>query len=494
MNATKWAWGAGILLLLGYLALSWIGIHSGIATLDANGIMAVAGERLRTGAFDMSRPPGHPLNEYWLLPAYARLLGERADISPEVYGSYQLLGGLIALGSFWLLLAELPLSMTRKLLATACLAFSPHFLFHSSDGEEFLWGMALIFAVLVIISRLAKGQFSRPSLGWSFAAVAAVAASGFRVEFGAVALGIVFVTLLVSDRKWIEIGSLALMVVALLGLLWWPVVQYHGTSMPFPNPISLQVRFGVGLYKIIFHALGVLPLILAVLILFQVRGRFGILPSAGQDILVYWISRLVLVFFALFFAYPTKIEVVLPGVAFLVIWVALHAGERIWTGFVIACLMVQLVQIDCFENRQWTGLKLEPSLWQQSLAKKPAFQGRLLESASRMAREKRVVLTLKVWPWDFAWQKRHGFPFGAPVVISKGQDMPIAYHLGEGILASRSILDNPELLAALSRQGYMVQIDQDLYREVFLRYNLAAPTPSHAKVDGIDYQVVKLNP
>ena len=55
-------------------------------------------------------------------------------------------------------------------------------------------------------------------LGWGVAIVCAVAASGCRIEFGAVALGMVFWTLPVSGRSLKEKLGLGLLAAVLLGV------------------------------------------------------------------------------------------------------------------------------------------------------------------------------------------------------------------------------------------------------------------------------------
>jgi hypothetical protein len=482
-------------LLLGYLILGWIGSSAGISSLDANGIIGVVNDRLQTGAVEVSRPPGHPSSEYWMLPNLARIArmgGAGPILSPFAYGLYQLTGGVFCLGIFWLLLSEFPISPTRRLLATACLAFSPQFLITSSDGEEFLWGMACVFIAVLIIARLSVGAIRQPLLGWCFSIVFAVAASGYRIEYGAVALLAVFVTLLVSDQSWPRKWGLAGFALLLLIILWAPVLIHQGAVPPYPNPLSLKTRLAIGLYKIVFQAFGMAPLLIALVFVFQARDTFQILPSFRKNILNYWSLWLALIFFGLFFVYPTKILVVLPGVAFLILLGAVHAGRWTWLCFVLACLSLPLAHLDCFRNRHWTGLKFQPSLWTQNLAEKPSALGPEADAAARLASTGRHVIISSIWPWGLAWQKAHAAWPGVPEPKNKGQGSIVAYAIGPGIVASRSILDNdnPRLLMDYVREGYDIWIDQDLYREMYMRYDLSAPTPETAVIGGIPCKIV----
>src|SRR5580658_5480907 len=100
----KFVQASAVALLAGYMALSWTGIKAGLSSIDSYGIIETANARLQTGEFAMSRPPGHPLTEDWLLPAFARIAERGPAISDETYGFYQLAGGLCCAGFFWLLL------------------------------------------------------------------------------------------------------------------------------------------------------------------------------------------------------------------------------------------------------------------------------------------------------------------------------------------------------------------------------------------------------
>jgi hypothetical protein len=299
---------------------------------------------------------------------------------------------------------------------------------------------------------------------------------------------------LVSDPSWPRIIGLAVWGALLLIILWAPVLMHQGMAAPYTNSLSLKTRLGVGLYKLVFEAFGVAPILISLIVLFQARGTFQILPSFHKNLLHYWMVWLVGIFFALFFVYPTKIQVVLPGVACLIVLGAVHAGHRTWACFVLACLVLPLAHLDCFRNRQWTGLEFQPSLLEQSLAQKPAALGPETAAASRLALTGRHVVISPIWPWALAWQKTNaGWP-GVPVPESKGDRSVVAYMIGPGIVASRFILDNgnPRLLRLYLQQGYDVWIDGDLYREMYMRYDLSAPTPETAVVEGIPCRVLQV--
>jgi hypothetical protein len=492
MRASRLLPIAGV-LLAGYLFLCWLAIRSGLQSMDSYGIILSVNDHLRTGTYGMSRPPGHPLTEYWLLPAVAFLSG-RGELTPIAYGCFQLAGGICCLGAFWLLTLELPLSPVRRLLAVGCLAFSPYFLIESSDGEEFLWATFFLLAAVLLVTRLSKGSFAHPRLGWGLAVASAVAASGCRVEFGSVALAVVLWTLFFSDRRRIERASFVGLAFFLLALLWLPLLAGKGAQQPYPIPYETKVRLGIGVYKIVFQAVGLIPSIFASVFVLRSWKFIRIKAPFRGDLLPFWMVWLLLIFFGSFFLYPTKPAMVMPGVAFLILLGALVARPWLWTCFVAGCLSMQLFQIDFFKERVWTGPVLKPSVAEQNFRSRPAFKGPWVEAASRDALLGKHVVITDVWPWDFTWQLEHGAWSGRPLPESKYQGLIIAYQIGPGIVASRTLSDQSGRIVRYLNEGYDVWIDRTLYRELFLRYDLAAQTPTTGDIGGSPCRLMDIRP
>jgi hypothetical protein len=497
MNS-KFIPASAALLLLGYLALSGMGIRAGISSLDAWGIMEVAGDRIHTGTFGQSRPPGHPLNEDWMLPAFAGLAGGtdgQSVISPMVYGIYQLTGGLVCVAVFWFFLGECRLPSGRRLLALACFVFSPLFLIESMDGEEFLWATACIMGALVLVGKLAAGNLRRPVPIWIAALALAAACTGYRLEIGAMALGAVVTTLLVSDRTFAQKLGLGLVPIIVLGLLWGPLLLQHGANPPYAIPLDLKVRIEVGLYKIIFGLLGAIPMALAAFFFWDGRADLWrrIFPPFDRGTLNYWLPRLAVLFFLLFFCYPTKPIVMLPGLGFLIAWGALRARPWVWACFVAACISIQLVHLDCFENRAWVGLKAERSLWSQFYAKKPLFRGPAIAFATAEAEGGRRVVIANDFPWDFAWNLQHGKWTAAVQPQDRFNHWIQSYRVGPGIVGSRMMLDQTDLLGKYVAQGYEIWVDEGLYREVYQRYSLASANGGTVVIDDVPCRLVKMS-
>jgi hypothetical protein len=489
--ANKFIVIAAALLFAGFIAMSWLAFAAGISSLDAHGIMQVAGKRIHDGSFDESRPPGHPLNEYWMLPGFALLFGSShvpGPIGPEIYGAYQLLGGCFCLIVFWFLLGEAGVTPTRRVLATACLTFAPTFLLNAGDGEEFLWATGCFLAVLWLISR--NGMTA--SLGsWLSVMVLAAACSGYRLEIGVMTMGVAVVSLLASRQVWSHKLALLTALAVLVGIVWAPLLLHHGASPPYDIPLALKTRLEVGIYKILFTLLGVIPMAFAVLFYLGWWKRFRLLPSFESNILAYWAPRLFLLFFALFFVYPTKISVVLPGLACLILWGAMQARGWVWAGFVAGCIAVQLVNLDCFVNRVWVGPNVQPSLWAQFYTKKPCFRWATLVKATDFASNGRHVIIANVYAWDIDWNLKHGTwtPPGPPHDSFGGWVQ--SYDAGPGIVASRVLIDRPALLKDYIARGYDIKIDQSLYREVFQRYAMVS-SGATGEIDGLPCDLVTL--
>jgi hypothetical protein len=465
---------AAAVLFAGYLAMAGLDTAAGIGSLDSHGIMQVAGERIHDGTFDESRPPGHPLNEYWMLPGFALLFGAAhtpGPIAPEVYGAYQMLGGCFCIVIFWFLLGQAKVMSARRVLAAACFVFSPTFLLNAGDGEEFLWATGCFLAALWIISRNGAGA----SIGsWLGVMALAAAASGYRLEIGLMTMGVAMVSLAVSRQAWTHKLALLAALALLIALVWAPLLLHHGASPPYDIPLALKTRLEVGIYKILFTLLGVIPMTVAVLFYLDWWKGFRIFPAFDQNILAYWAPRLFLLFFALFFVYPTKISVVLPGLACLILWGAMQARGCVWVGFVAGCIAVQLVNLDCFVNRVWVGPNVQPSLWAQNYAKKPRFRSATLVAATDDASSGRHVVIANAYAWDIDWNRQHGTwtPPGSARDTFGGWIQ--SYDAPPGVIASRVLIDHPQLLKDYIARGYDIWIDDALYRENFQRYAMTS--------------------
>lgn len=482
---------AAVVLFSGFIAINKLAITAGIWSLDSHGIMQVAGERIHEGIFDISRPPGHPLNEYWMLPGFALLFGAAhmaGPISPAIYGAYQLLGGCFCLVFFWLVLGQAKVTPGRRVLAAACLAFSPTFLLNSGDGEEFLWATGCFLAVLWIIARNGPGA----SLGsWLGVMALAAACSGYRLEIGIMTIGIATVSLAIL-RQSLSRTIILVALVLFIGIIWAPVLMQHGASAPYDVPLAPKTRVEVGVYKILFTLLGVIPMLFAALFYLGWWKRFRLLPSLENDFLAYWAPRLVLLFFALFFIYPTKISVVLPGLACLILWGAMQARGWIWAGFVAGCIAVQLVNLDCFVDRVWVGPNVQRSLWAQFYTKKPRFRQAALIAASQVASNGKYLVIANVYPWDFDWNLQRGrWTAPGPARDSAGGVIQ-SYDAGAGVVASRVLLDRSTLLKAYVASGYDIWIDESLYREVFQRYAMASSREAMGDIDGFPCHLLVL--
>jgi hypothetical protein len=469
-------------LLAGYLALGAIGIAHGVGSLDGHGVMAAASARLATGAITMSRPPGHPWNELAALPAFSWIVqGGRSPVTDTTYGLYQLAGGMIALALFALLLRDLKVTPARAVLALACLAFSPKFLIESSDGEEFLWGLAALLGILLLLrTTFARG---RDWLRWACSVLLAALATGYRIEFGAVAFLVIFIAALQARLSWSRLFALGVLAIGLLAALWVPLFLHQGVHTPYGNPLAISTRLGVALYKILFHALGLAPF--AVALLFFLPGGSPV-PR--------WLAGLIALFFALFFLYPTKIEVALPGVALLILLGAMRARGWAWTLFVAACASTLLLRIDCFAGRAWTGPRLVPGAW-TDFVDKPAAKGAQVTRAFAWAAThdstKRLLITA-LWPWELEWQTRHGGWQGTSILLPMPEIEGSGYWVGSTLVVSRKSVDDPGLLRDQAAAGAEIVMDRAIYHELFQRYDFSAPVPESVEVDGVPCRIVDL--
>ncbi len=486
---------AGAILVVEYIVFVLVTTRAGFSSLDAHALLSTATQRLQTGGFYYSRTPGHPLNEYWVLPGFVWLLqgGKVAEISNLTYALYLLTGGLACLAMFGLLLREMKVSPERGVLAAACLVFSPAYLIQSINGEEFLWSLAYLFAAAVLILRLSAGKVRSPVAGWGLAVAAAVAASGYRLEFGVVIMGLVGLCALLSDLSLWQKAGLGLWGIVLFLLLWAPLYYHQGLVPASDIHMGVVLKIEASLFKSAFELIGIIPMTLLVISFLLNLPHFRFLPTWGPALVNFLIPCLAVVFFPIYMLYPQKVQGVLPGLACLLALAALRANRWLWASIVVTSALTLLVQFDCYQHHTLTRLHAYPSLWSQEVSAKPAFQGAKIEAATRFANQGKNVVITRCWPWDFAWMQDHG-AWNGTVESASGlaEDHEDFFRVGDGVVATRSVVDDPAVLKTYVDRGYTIWLDQDLYQEVFLRYTFSGHIPESFSIEGVPCRIVDL--
>lgn len=204
---------------------------------DAWGLILVARNIDLTGVYEVSRMPGHPLQELflsgiWSWPAWSLNLLTAMASTLGVY-------------SFMLALKEW--HVPHYLLAGWILAFTPIYYINSTNVMDYTWAISMVMMSMYFVS---KDKFV-------FAGVLLGLAVGFRITAGAA--GIAFaVFLLGQDRPLLKIMILAItsMITALVSFL--PAFEVYGTGFftyyeYFPYPPVLK-----NLYKATIGAWGVI--------------------------------------------------------------------------------------------------------------------------------------------------------------------------------------------------------------------------------------------
>ena len=204
---------------------------------DAWGLILVARNIDLTGIYEVSRMPGHPLQELflsgiWNWPAW----------------SLNLLTAMVSTaGVYFFMLALKEWKVPHHILAGWILAFTPIYYINSTNVMDYTWAISLVMMSMYFVS---KDKFV-------FAGVMLGLAVGFRITAGAA--GIAFaIFLLGQDRPVLKIMILAItsLITALVSFL--PAFEVYGTGFftyyeYFPYPPLLK-----NIYKATVGAWGVI--------------------------------------------------------------------------------------------------------------------------------------------------------------------------------------------------------------------------------------------
>jgi len=204
---------------------------------DAWGLILVARNIDLTGVYEVSRMPGHPLQELflsgiWNWPAWA----------------LNLLTAMVSTAGVYFFMLSLKMwKVPHYLLAGWILAFTPIFYINSTNVMDYTWAISLVMLSMYFVS---KDKFV-------FAGVALGMAVGFRITAGVA--GVAFaVFLLGQDRSVLKILILAITSLITSAVSFLPAFEVYGTGFftyyeYFPYPPALK-----NIYKATIGAWGVI--------------------------------------------------------------------------------------------------------------------------------------------------------------------------------------------------------------------------------------------
>lgn len=479
-------WPAAAVIALFATFAVWSLPH-GLGSVDGHGIVATVNQLVERHSVGVSRPPGHPTHEFYLLGGVAWLL--RSIGHPFGPTAFLVFQGVVAVAVAiifyeWLLrLGILPL---RAACGVFCLLASPQFLKQAADGEEFL--TALLFLLLAVRVLSPYASDFRPWRIYGSIALF-VAATGCRPELALFGLlnYIVF-------ARYHRLGTtrvLAGLAVAALAfaIVWAPVLGSVGIVPPYDDGVDARHRLALWGYKLLFQAFG-LPVALiffgilaAALLRCRVRTESAVRDFDGA--IAPWIAALYCVAFC---AYPTKPAFLLVALPFLIL-LGLRSNRSLCLLLVLATAVDCCVGIDIVRDRRIGPPSLVPGAIRQAVAGKPCHRIGYLVQLVAKSRPQTVVIG-DAWSWDYAYAVERGkiairssAPNFAPEALVLDSD-------GTRLLLPRDYISDQPLLRRLRDRGFVLVMDRLLWRTIHARYELSSGNADLVSIEDVPVRLV----
>lgn len=466
--------------LVAVLALSAVVVPMiplGLGSWDAWGVIRSTNALVEQGIFSVSRPPGHPTVEFVFLPALARALRAFGlPFGPESYLVQLWLVSATSLVLFMKLMERVGVSPRDSLLAAACLVLAPAFLAQSANGEETTWALALLLGAWLVLLPSRQGKDDPPSHARVAIAGALLAlAVGARPEVGVMGLPFAWFVLRRASRPIPDVVLYCGAFAVVSCLLWIPVVAAGSPLTPIPLTTDWRTRLVGAGYK---HLFLILPFPASIVLwagFFVALYRWRRCPdSPGRSfVAIIWV---VPVMFALmFFVYPTKPAFCVPGIAFLLLVLAV-ARARTWLTLGLVFLVLALaIRVDLFRDRVFVGPTLMQGEIPWLVRSKPRGQLGTLARAIILTDEPKTVVLVRLVTSELDWLIAQHHTSLRRVSFASGGRTHILYKnspTGASFLVPGDASGDFDWWRELAHQGYSFLLDGDMYRSLFSPYSV----------------------
>ncbi len=281
---------------------------------DAWGLYYIARKVALSGQYEVSRLPGHPLQEgvYILL----------WRLGPLAFNLLTAVFATVATGFFMATLQRLKVANER--VAGMAFAFIPVVYVNSCNAMDYLWALAFIMWALWLV---AGGRTAAAGICLGLAA-------GCRITSLAMLVPLFF--LLPADGlRWRRVVRLAVAAAASSLAVYAPVLWHYGLSF-FGYTAQIPVSFVKAAFLATLGVWGVpgfVDLVLAVVLLvLALRRPSAVLPDAAGR-LVRCSLAAIAVFVATFLALPQKAAFLIPALPFVITLMAVYLRRRILIAF-----------------------------------------------------------------------------------------------------------------------------------------------------------------
>lgn len=356
---------------------------------DAWALPLVAERIATSGHYEVSRLPGHPLQEI----VYS-LCWQGGAVA------FNLLTALIStLGILFFYHFLKRMNVPHRLWICAALAFTPVVYINSTNAMDYTWALGFSLMALHFISKrnifLAGGMLAL--------------ATGCRITAGAMYLPLAFLILQLSERevRFKHQGYFALSFLFSLALLFTPVVLEYGNGFltfyeHFPLP-----SFARNLYKGsigVWGLPGVVTLLLVCIPLLKriIKNNFGFSQSSHRSLAIACITAIILYTIA-FIRLPLKSAFLIPALPFLYILPALFLNEKkmqlLAGGMLLSCFIGGINLADDKRGSGKSALALSVEVEDQAISFdlcRGIFYADIVKRQQRTAFSKRVLKSLSV--------------------------------------------------------------------------------------------------
>jgi hypothetical protein len=467
--------GWAIAVLLGFTALVLPTVGDGTGSFDSHDIIRSVRGLLDRHEIIISRPPGHPVSEIYLLGSAGWLLEHAfgGRFAETAFLSLQWLAAVITGAIFYGWLVRGSGSRLGATLALICLLLSPQFFQQTVDGDEFIFGLLFLLGAVSLLD-LAGG--SVPRWGRLTGSIVLFAlATGCRPEFvlcGAVLFPLQLILWRIRDwRTWVGTAGAVIVVVT---IVWLPILLSHGLPKPLDMGLTLKDAILAWGYKLVFVCFG-FPTSLALLATLLAVGhvvyhrrdpaRPGD-PTASIAMLL-----LALLFVGVFVFLPGKPAYALSSLPFLLWLTARWLRPAVLVGLAALTLANACVGIDVFVGRKLSAPYLTPGAVASALGGKAAHQLPYLQGLVKVPVGPKSAVLGGAWSWACAYHaERGGFPATAHPLPIDGPT-PYALHGSpDHLFLPRESIWWTNQIHQLHLAGYEIVVDRLVWRTVYARY------------------------
>jgi hypothetical protein len=320
-----------------------------------------------TGTYQMSRAPGHPLQEL----IYSLMW----NAGPFAYNLFTAITSVIAVLFFTLALRNL--GFKHYLFAAFAFAFTPIVFISSTYAIDYMPAMAFVMGSFYAASPPAPLQEERGGTRWVIAGILLGIAIGFRLTSAAMLIPFC-IWKFPPSKKGLRGVFLFVITTVLVGTLTYiPVLKTYGLTFftysdqfPYPNVPKVIYKATVGVFGMI--GIGTLIFFKIKVLAKKVSLKENLLASAMPSKLFWASISVVVIYIISYLRLPQKSAYLMPIIPFSILLVGYFTSERAFKTFCVLMTMSSfLFSINL--NDSLRGSKHSPLAMQFTMAGQEIF-------------------------------------------------------------------------------------------------------------------------